>query len=62
MTQQSILKEDTLLKIGGVGLIVGAILMVISTIWPASVDLSGAVVMQKNLVNRPLFFKPAHCS
>jgi len=47
MTQQSIRKEDTLLKIGGVGLIVGAILMVISTIWPASVDLGGAAVVQK---------------
>lgn len=47
MTQQSILKGNTLLKIGGVGLIVGAILMVISTIWPASVDLSGAAVVQK---------------
>lgn len=47
MAQQSILKEGTLLKIGGVGLIVGAILMVISTIWPASVDLSGMTVMQK---------------
>ena len=47
MTQQSIRKEDTLLKIGGVGLIVGGILMVISTIWPASVDLSGAAVMEK---------------
>jgi len=47
MTQQSIRKEDTLLKIGSVGLIVGAILMVISTIWPASVDLSGAALVQK---------------
>ena len=61
MTQQSALKKDTLLKIGGVALIVGAILMVIGTIWPASVDLSGAAMMQKNLVNRLLFFKLAHC-
>lgn len=47
MTKQSILKGDTLQKIGGFGLITGAILMVIGSIWPASVDLGGAVVMQK---------------
>jgi len=47
MSQQIILKEDTLLKIGGVGLIVGAILMVVGTVWPASVDLSGTAVVQK---------------
>lgn len=48
MTQpQVIMKGDALQKISGAGLIVGAILMVISTSWPASVDLSGAAVMQK---------------
>ena len=45
--QQGIVKGDTLLKIGSTGLIIGAILMVIGSIWPASVDLGGAVVMQK---------------
>jgi len=47
MTQQSIPKEGTLQKIGGAGLIVGAILVAVSTIWPASVDLSGVAAVQK---------------
>jgi len=45
--QQGIVKGDDLQRIGSASFIIGAILMAIGSIWPASVDISGAVEMQK---------------
>jgi len=45
--QEVIVRGDALQKIGSAGFLIGAILMVISVTWPASVDMGGAAVMQQ---------------